>query len=144
MQDSSFAQSAVRHLQDAQTLLDQGRFDNAVYLSGYVPECAFKTLVQLYMDQRAAREYGHMLSEIQGVAMDRLRILFPEVDIRLPKSRLDGTVLVDGHPERRYARSGIWIEEQAMQAVARAWDLFEETIVELVLDGKLSSEELRG
>jgi len=40
----SFSNSAGRHLQDAQLLLAEQRWDNAVYLAGYVVECSFKVL----------------------------------------------------------------------------------------------------
>ena len=41
----SFSSSAGRHLQDAQILLREKRWYNAVYLAGYVVECSFKVLV---------------------------------------------------------------------------------------------------
>ena len=37
----SFSQAAGRHLQDAKILCEQERWDNAVYLAGYVVECPF-------------------------------------------------------------------------------------------------------
>ena len=43
-----FASAAGRHLQDAKILLSKKRWDNAIYLAGYVVECAFKFLVQTY------------------------------------------------------------------------------------------------
>lgn len=41
----SFSSSAGRHLQDAKALLEYQRWDNAVYLAGYVVECSFKVLI---------------------------------------------------------------------------------------------------
>jgi len=37
-------EASQKHLLDAQTLLAQNRFDGAAYLSGYVVECALKSL----------------------------------------------------------------------------------------------------
>jgi HEPN domain-containing protein len=34
-----FASAAGRHLQDAKILLSKKRWDNAIYLAGYVVEC---------------------------------------------------------------------------------------------------------
>jgi HEPN domain-containing protein len=46
--NQSFASAAGRHLQDAKILLSKKRWDNAIYLTGYVVECAFKLLVEQY------------------------------------------------------------------------------------------------
>jgi len=35
----SFSQAAARHLDDANVLLSSQRWDNVVYLAGYVAEC---------------------------------------------------------------------------------------------------------
>jgi HEPN domain-containing protein len=141
--DESYSQSAGRHLMDAKILLDEERWDNALYLAGYVPECSFKAVLELFMDRQAVRTYGHLLAEMQGVALERLRILYPEVEAWLSRSRLEGTVLDEGHPQRRYAKSGIWTEDQAKEAIKRAREIYEETILELVLDGRLSGKELQ-
>lgn len=44
--EESFIQAAGRHLHDAKILLVQNRWDNAVYLAGYVVECTFKVVVE--------------------------------------------------------------------------------------------------
>ena len=44
----SFSQAAGRHLQDAKILCEQERWDNAVYLAGYVVECSFKVLIEIF------------------------------------------------------------------------------------------------
>ncbi|MEG3847902.1 hypothetical protein QT971_10605 [Microcoleus sp. herbarium19] len=90
----SFSNSAGRHLQDAQLLLGKQRWDNAVYLAGYVVECSFKVLVEHHFknDRSAVRKYGHDLSELEGRAMERLRVLYPILDRQLPASRIAGTV----------------------------------------------------
>ncbi|HEU4964992.1 MAG TPA: HEPN domain-containing protein [Bacilli bacterium] len=139
----NFPQSAGRHLLDAMVLADNKRWDNAVYHAGYVPECAFKVLLEEYMDDKAVvKKYGHQLTHMEGIAFDRLRMMFPEVDAKFPKSRLDGTVLAEGHPERRYENSHRWTEEQALAAVERARQIYEEVILERVLDGRIKREEM--
>ncbi|MGM3306585.1 HEPN domain-containing protein [Anabaena sp. WFMT] len=140
----SFTQAAARHLQDAKLLLNEQRLDNAVYLAGYVVECSFKVLVEVYIpkDQKAAIKYGHDLTKLQGLAMDRLRLMYPVLDMQLSTSRTTGTVLDQDHPERRYSQSGRWNDVEAEEAVNRAEQIYNEVIPRLVLDGKISSENI--
>lgn len=143
MQDS-FSSSAGRHLQDAQILLKEQRWDNAVYLAGYVVECSFKVLVEQYFkhDQKAATKYNHDLSELEGRLMERLRVIYPVLDKQLPASRIAGTVLAENHPIRRYFKSGHWTEAEVQSAVQRAEEIYREIISKLVLDGLISSKDI--
>ena len=129
MSKDSFPQAAARHLHDAKILLDKQRWDNAVYLAGYVVECGFKVLVEVYIPEgkTAVKKYGHDLTELQGKAMDRLRLIYP-VLMQLPASRTMGTVLDQYHPERRYYKSGIWNQTEAEEAVNRAEEIYQEII----------------
>jgi HEPN domain-containing protein len=126
----SYSNSAGRHLIDAKILLESQRWDNAVYLAGYVVECSFKLLVEQYFkhdnkhDKKAVKKYGHDLNELEGRAMERLRVLYPILDRQLPASRIMDTVLGQDHPERRYAKSPLWSEEQAKLAVQRAEEIY--------------------
>ncbi len=140
----SYSQSASRHLMDAQILWEAQRWDNAVYLASYVVECSFKLLVEQYFKngKTATKKYGHELTELQGTAMERLRVLYPFLDRELPASRIDGTVLAQHHPERRYAESELWTEEEANLAIERAEEVYREIIPKLVLNGSISSKEM--
>lgn len=143
----SFSMSAGRHLQDAQILLTQHRWDNAVYLSGYVVECSFKFLVEQYFKQHSratseAKDFGHKLTKLEGKAMERLRTIYPTLDQQLPSSRIDGTVLANDHPARRYAASNLWTEEQATISVERAGEIYNSIIPKLVLDGLIRSQDI--
>jgi HEPN domain-containing protein len=143
MQDS-FSSSAGRHLQDARILASSQRWDNAVYLAGYVVECSFKVLIEqsFRSGQATAKKYGHDLTELEGKAIERLRILYPILDQKLPSSRMDGTVLAQSHPQRRYARSGLWSKAEAELAVGRAEEIHKETVLKLVLDGLILSKDI--
>ncbi|ALB40492.1 DNA-binding protein [Anabaena sp. WA102] len=143
MQDS-FSNSAGRHLQDAQILLGEQRWDNAVYLAGYVVECCFKVLVEQNFkhDQDAAKKYNHNLAELDGRLMERLRVIYPVLDKQLPTSRIVDTVLAEKHPDRRYFKSGHWTEAQATTAVQRAEEIYREIISKLVLDGSILSKDI--
>lgn len=138
-----FANSAARHLIDAKNLLENQRWDNAVYLAGYVVECSFKLLVEQYFkNHKAAKKYAHDLSELEGKAMERLRVLYPILDKQLPVSRIIDTVLPRYHPKRRYAKSGLWTEEEAQLAVERAEEIYRKIIPKLVLNGSISREDI--
>ena len=139
----SFIQAAGRHLHDAEILLVQHRWDNAVYLAGYLIECTFKVLVEEYINNEACKKFGHDLRELQGKGIERLRIIYPILDAQLPISRTNGTVLTDYHPQRRYFRSGLWNENEAKEAVERAAEIYNEIIPRLILDGKISSRHLQ-
>lgn len=136
-----FSQAAARHLHDANVLLSAQRWDNAVYLVGYVVECSFKVLVEKYIAQAAVKKYGHDLTALQGKAMERLRLMYPVLDSQLPTFRTTGTVIAQDHPARRYSKSGLWSESQAKEAVQRAEEIYLEIIPRLVLDGRISSKE---
>ena len=140
----SFPMSAGRHLQDAEILLGKQRWDNAVYLAGYVVECSFKVLVEQYFkhDQGAVKKYGHDLTELEGRAMERLRVLYPILDRQLPAARIVGTVLAQNHPQRRYSKSGLWTQADAQSAVQRAEKIYMEIIPKLLLNGSISSQDI--
>jgi HEPN domain-containing protein len=142
--NQSFASAAGRHLQDAKIVLSKKRWDNAIYLAGYVVECAFKLLVEQYFknDQRAAKKFGHDLKELEGKARERLGILYPRLEQQLPVSRIQGTVLGQNHPERRYYQSGYWTEDQANSAVECAEEIYRDIIPRLVLNGYISSKDI--
>jgi HEPN domain-containing protein len=137
-----FAQSAARHLRDAQLLIANKRWDNAIYLAGYVVECSFKELVKAHLGNAAAKAYCHDLGALQGDAMDMLRALFPFLERGIPISRTAGTVLETDHPERRYSQNGRWTESEAIEAVQRAGEIHAEVIPPLVLDGLLNFTEI--
>lgn len=64
----SFSNAAGRHLRDAEILLENERFDNAAYLAGYVVECSFKILVELYFKGELQSTIQEMLTELQSAA----------------------------------------------------------------------------
>jgi hypothetical protein len=61
--------------------------------------------------------------------------MYPVLDLRLPRSRTTDTVLTQYHPERRYAVSPPWDENDARKAVGRAEQVYDEIIPGLRLDG---------
>jgi len=74
--------------------------------------------------------------------MSRLKVMYPVLDMQPATARTTETVLAQNHPERRYAQSGLWTENQAIAAVSRANEIYREIVTRLVLDGRISSREL--
>jgi hypothetical protein len=68
--------------------------------------------------------------------------MYPVLDRQLPSSRIDGAVLANSHPERRYAASNLWTEEQATVSVERASEIYMSIIPKLVLDGLIRSQDI--
>ena len=67
--------AALKHLQDADVLLKGRRFDGAAYLSGYVVECALKTLIQV---ESGKVRYSHELTDL----LDELDVLAVQATTR--------------------------------------------------------------
>ena len=66
-----YPEAALKHLQDAEALLKGRRFDGAAYLSGYVVECALKTLIQVESGRpvRHSHKLTGLLEEMDGLAV---------------------------------------------------------------------------
>jgi HEPN domain-containing protein len=129
-------------LADSEILAARSRWDNAVYLAGYVVECSLKAVIAHYLGLPAAQRYRHDLSALQGPALQHLCALVPQAHLRLPASRTQGTVLDEGHPERRYWASRRWTQQEVEAALKRTSKIYHDTVVAMVLDGELNHEEL--
>lgn len=106
-----FAAASSRHLDDASELLEQGRFDGAVYLCGYVAECALKVLVERWYPSLRGAYFSHDLAQLEAAVLgeDDFAFLLALSPARRPlvlSLRMSGTDLVWKHPMRRYFRSG--------------------------------------
>ena len=62
-----YPEAAGKHLGDATALLGAGRVDGAAYLSGYVVECALKSIVIL----EGGNSWGH---DLNALSADALRL----------------------------------------------------------------------
>lgn len=136
-------EAAHKHLLDAQTLMGQQRADGAAYLSGYVVECALKSL-WLHQTGTATGSAmpwgrkGHDLnylaaqaSAFASVAGARTARYFGGTASSLPSS-----VIAAWNPEMRYQPATM------MPGDAQAWcnvadTVFHETVAQMRLDGVL-------
>lgn len=140
--EDCYGQAASRHLRDARLLLQNERFDNAVYLAGYVAECSLKCVVEVFTDRRYARCFRHNLSALEGEGLRRALRLCPAAQSYVPSQALAHTPLAHGHPDRRYWKSGVWTQQCADEIVKLVEGIYQRTVVQLVLDGRLRREEL--
>lgn len=105
-------------------------------------ECSLKAVIAHHLSVSTAKTYRHNLTALQGQALAQLRVLVPQAHLRLPASHTHGTVLENGHPERRYWSSGQWSDNEVRTAITRASEIYRDTVVAMVLDGALGWQEL--
>jgi hypothetical protein len=128
-------EAAHKHLVDAQTLLGQQRADGAAYLSGYVVECALKSLWQLETGQptrgldllRLAQE----VSAVATMAGAKTARYFKTATSGVPSS-----AIAAWKPEMRY-RPATMTPGDALAWCNVADDVFRETVAQMRLDGVL-------
>lgn len=128
-----YPDAAHKHLSDAGVLLAQQRPDGAAYLSGYVVECALKTLQVLETGQ-ALR--GHDFQDLAG----QVSAVATVAGAKAAKywGRAMGGLLTSAirswKPDMRYqAPSMAPGAAEIWYACAR--DVFQETVYEMKLDG---------
>ncbi|QKE41377.1 MAG: hypothetical protein HO274_08645 [Ferrovum myxofaciens] len=134
--------AALKHLLDAQALLGQSRADGSAYLSGYVVECALKSLwllevgVPLDNPMPWTRKNGHNLNELAKTVAGLASIADAKT-ARYFKTTTRGVLssaLVQWKPEMRY-QSPCMSTHDAQAWVNIANDIFLETIAQMQLDG---------
>ena len=137
-------EAAQKHLLDAKALLSQQRADGAAYLSGYVVECALKSLWLLETGVSAGTAMfwkgrdGHdlkglsaQIAAVASVASAKTARYFKVATSGVPQGAIAGWT-----PDMRYRPPGISLAD------AQAWCLvadmvFHETVAQMRLDGVL-------
>ena len=108
--NENFLQAAFRHAKDANILYDQQCYDNAMYHYGFAAECTIKAIAQRFYHSDAddlRKQYSHRMNALlldeqffdmldQSIVFLNPALLLGIDVIHVP------TILVDGHPERRY------------------------------------------
>ncbi len=135
--------AALKHLLDAQALLAQNRSDGAAYLSGYVVECALKSLWLHETGVPSARSMpwgnkGHDLSLLAGSVAALASVAGAKTAgyFKAATSGVLTSTIAAWKPEMRY-------QSPTMSAGnAQAWcniadAVFMETVAEMRLDGVL-------
>lgn len=144
--NDNHADAAGKHLGDTGTLLDAGRHDGAGYLSGYVIECALKSVIlhdkcfdtsvghhdatRLAAWHRTlrTRPYGHDLRALAAVAVG------PEGARYLPDLPATAEIL-DWRETLRYAPPGDVTEDQGRSYHEGAGLAYAQSILAMRADG---------
>ena len=130
-------EAARKHLEDASVLLAGGRADGAAYLSGYIVECALKSIILL---ATANAIKGHNLKELRLTALTASSVLWHTHAgvaryITNAVTELDFSEISRGwKPARRYQAPNM-TTSQANAWFTEAQDLYVATIHQMVLDG---------
>ena len=128
-------EAAQKHLLDAGVLLAQQRPDGAGYLSGYVVECALKSLYVLETKQRlTGHNFTSLVSQISTLA-----IVAGAKSARYFGAATKGvtaSAIKNWTPEIRY-RPASMTPADAETWYSCARDVFQETVHQMRLDGVL-------
>lgn len=140
-QGDDHPEAAHKHLVDAQTLLGQQRADGAAYLSGYVVECALKSLWLHETGVPAGMPWGKrghdlnylttQVATLASVTGAKTARYFKSSTVGVPSS-----VIVGWRAEMRY-RPATMTSVDAAAWCQIAASVFQETVAQMRLDGVL-------
>ena len=132
-----YPEAAAKHLADAKSLLGENRSDGAAYLSGYVVECALKSLV--LVEAGNARAFGHQLTNLSQRALSLAAQAGSRTARYKPKINPSPSIC-DGQPNGwyeslRYHQLGAVTAATAAAWVGEAEAIYLSTIVPMRIDG---------
>jgi HEPN domain-containing protein len=137
-------EAAAKHLDDAQTLFVQNRWDGAAYLSGYVVECALKAVILVGNNNKPGWPgggQGHNLSQLTTAATSFLSAVAFNGRTAKYAPLLKKARTISGANGwsvfMRYMPAGHINETTATAFFNEAEDLYKATVIELIKDGLL-------
>jgi HEPN domain-containing protein len=130
-----YPDAARKHLEDANVLLSGQRFDGVAYLSGYVVECAMKTLIQVETGSAPRSHDLARLDRTLGTLAVRVGAQTARLYTRAMPLLRNPTVL-KWDPGMRYRRP-VTVQADADASLQAASDVYRVIIGGLVLDGVL-------
>lgn len=142
MTKENLLQAAGRHIQDAYVLFNNGRYENAAYLSAYSVECILKLLINHYTATKKAKSYNHSLFQLNEATTSKLLVIFPQINNISTLTAEQLQLLSTGHPERRYWTNDYISSEDAQQSLTITNNLYQHTVSNLLLDGHYSLNEV--
>jgi len=135
MSATTFISAAQKHLTDSSLLMDQKRFDNAAYLSGYVVECCLKALLDLD-GMPSVKELGHELPLMAGNALMLGYALAPSRRRYNLTSTTDlDDLICNWGPDSRYGKENTTTPAFAESRLKGARAAYEQIGVAMILDG---------
>ena len=130
-----YPEAARKHLQDAEVLLKGRRFDGAAYLSGYVVECALKTLIQVESGRaRRSHELTGLLDEMDVLAV-QAKTRTGRVYVRVAAALRTADVL-RWRPEMRYRGPEVTSSEAGVR-LRNAREAYDLIVGSLILEGAI-------
>lgn len=110
---------ALRRLEEAKLLRDNGYYDGAVYLCGYVVETALKARICKHLKQSHYQDTGQHKNIFSTHEFDRLLMLAglsDQVNVAHPRNRrlyANWSIVTEWKPEDRYSPIGTSTRDKA-------------------------------
>lgn len=102
--DDDFCAAALRLHDDMLVLVEAGRHDGAVYLSGYVQECSLKAHIERHpgLPDFKGKDLGHKVGDLSTPELCLRAVLGLRSPQALEAALTQGRVIDHKHPDRRY------------------------------------------
>ena len=132
-----YPQAAMKHLEDAKSLLGANRVDGAAYLAGYVVECSLKSLV--IVARGNPRQFSHNLTGLSQHTL-ALAAQLGSTTARYAPRISPSPSICDGRPNGwhegiRYFEAGAVTAVTAAAWLREAEAIYTSTIVPMRIDG---------
>lgn len=116
-------------------MLSEQRYDNALYLAGYVAECALKAVIACC--EGDPKTFGHGLTRLRGEGLELAFVVSPASTRYRPPEKAVADLGSRWSTHLRYERSHV-TENAARDAVARAEEVWTATAGQMYLDGLIA------
>jgi len=132
--NENFCAATLRFFDDASALVAAERWDGAVYLSGYVRECALKYLLSAHTPGLATlKDFGHDSARMHHPLLNLAASLTLREPRALSLSLRTGCVLDHQHPHRRYWPA-VWDSDDADKALEMTQEIVRDLVIGTILD----------
>lgn len=135
-----FASAASRHWDNSVFLYDNGRFQEAAYLAGYVAECTLKFCIVTADPSANVRKLAHNLPVLTSDGLELAKILNPLMNRYHLSHPLSD--LLEWSEQHRYEKTGFWTDGKFKAIILQAHQVVEQILITMVLDGFLEEVPL--
>lgn len=129
----SYVHAAFRHARDSRRLHEDGRYDNAVYLAGYVVETTLKAWL---VAATGSAPWIHDIAELETLAV-AATLAGVDRKARFPEAAVRDLVAARWTVRSRYWSDGQRLAHTSTTIQLAVADVLDRTLVPLVLDGVL-------
>jgi len=138
-----YLSAAARHWDSSERLKNDGCFEEAAYLSGYIAECAVKGLLVISAPRSAPSAFSHEIGRLASDGLLLAMLLSPAVRRAADLVNAEGlTGLIDWKPEMRYWATGSIRDGNARSMVAEGEKAARRILIGLALDGLIDEVPL--